>query len=129
MEYFWQITKESILTYPFASFADLSRDDHHPSVSCCDGELNVVDSDVERRRSDLLAAPPKPLDLVGLKLTDPRPLCANLCVGSALRPAAFKGTPSNNEVETIECHDRIDLDTWLTGKKGANTSQQVAVAS
>jgi hypothetical protein len=25
--------------------------------------------------------------------------------------------------------DRLDLDTWLIGKKVANTSQQVAVAS
>jgi predicted DNA-binding transcriptional regulator AlpA len=26
-------------------------------------------------------------------------------------------------------YDRVDLDTWLIGKKVANTSQQVAVAS
>jgi predicted DNA-binding transcriptional regulator AlpA len=26
-------------------------------------------------------------------------------------------------------YDRIDLDTWLIGKKVANTSQQMAVAS
>jgi len=26
-------------------------------------------------------------------------------------------------------YDRLDLDTWLIGKKIANTSQQVAVAS
>jgi predicted DNA-binding transcriptional regulator AlpA len=26
-------------------------------------------------------------------------------------------------------YDRIDLDTWLIGKKVANTSQQIAVAS
>jgi hypothetical protein len=26
-------------------------------------------------------------------------------------------------------YDRLDLDTWLIGKKVANTSQQVAVAS
>jgi hypothetical protein len=117
------------LTYPFASFADLSRDDDHPSVRCCDGELTVVDSDVERLRSDFLAAPPKTLDLVGLKLSDLRPLCANLCVESVLRPAAFGGTPSNIKVGTIDCHDRIDLDTWLIGRKIANTSQQIAVAS
>jgi predicted DNA-binding transcriptional regulator AlpA len=26
-------------------------------------------------------------------------------------------------------YDRVDLDTWLSGKKIANTSQQIAVAS
>jgi hypothetical protein len=121
------------LTYPFALFADLSRDDHaksdHPSVRCCDGELTVVDSDVETPGSDLLAAPSKTLVLVRLKLTDLCPSGANLSARTVSRPTAFGGTPNNNKVETIECHDRLDLDTWLIGKKVANTSQSVAVAS
>jgi hypothetical protein len=124
------------LTYPIASFANLTSDDqgkmHRLSDSCCVGRIDRLDSDTEKNRSDLqlpLAATPKTLGLAGLKLGDQRPSFVNLRVRSVFRLAAFGTAPRHTKVETIEFHDRLDLDTWLIGKKVANTSQQVAVAS
>jgi hypothetical protein len=41
----------------------------------------------------------------------------------------YGGGPLYIKVGARVVYDRVDLDTWLVGKKIANTSQQVAVAS
>jgi predicted DNA-binding transcriptional regulator AlpA len=41
----------------------------------------------------------------------------------------YGGGPLYIKVGARVVYDRFDLDTWLKGKKVANTSQQVAVAS
>lgn len=41
----------------------------------------------------------------------------------------YGGGPLYIKVGAQVVYDKIDLDTWLTGKKVANTSQQIAVAS
>jgi hypothetical protein len=41
----------------------------------------------------------------------------------------YGGGPLYIKVGARVVYDRLDLDTWLTGKKIANTSQQIAVAS
>jgi hypothetical protein len=41
----------------------------------------------------------------------------------------YGGGPLYIKVGARVVYDRVDLDTWLIGKKVANTSQQVAVAS
>jgi hypothetical protein len=41
----------------------------------------------------------------------------------------YGGGPLYIKVGARVIYDRLDLDTWLVGKKVANTSQQVAVAS
>ena len=41
----------------------------------------------------------------------------------------YGGGPLYIKVGARVVYDRIDLDTWLIGKKVANTSQQIAVAS
>lgn len=40
----------------------------------------------------------------------------------------YGGGPLYIKVGARVVYDRVDLDTWLVGKKVANTSQQVAVA-
>jgi hypothetical protein len=41
----------------------------------------------------------------------------------------YGGGPLYIKVGARVIYDRVDLDTWLIGKKVANTSQQIAVAS
>jgi hypothetical protein len=41
----------------------------------------------------------------------------------------YGGGPLYIKVGARVVYDRIDLDTWLIGKKVANTSQQVAMVS
>jgi hypothetical protein len=41
----------------------------------------------------------------------------------------YGGGPLYIKVGARVVYDRVDLDTWLIGKKVANTSQHVAVAS
>jgi hypothetical protein len=41
----------------------------------------------------------------------------------------YGGGPLYIKVGARVVYDRLDLDTWLIGKKVANTSQQIAVAS
>jgi hypothetical protein len=41
----------------------------------------------------------------------------------------YGGGPLYIKVGARVVYDRVDLDTWLVGKKVANTSQQIAVAS
>ena len=41
----------------------------------------------------------------------------------------YGGGPLYIKAGARVAYDRIDLDTWLIGKKVANTSQRVAVAS
>jgi predicted DNA-binding transcriptional regulator AlpA len=41
----------------------------------------------------------------------------------------YGGGPPYIKVGARVIYDRLDLDTWLIGKKVANTSQQLAVAS
>ena len=41
----------------------------------------------------------------------------------------YGGGPPYIKVGARVIYDRIDLDTWLVGKKVANTSQAMAVAS
>ena len=41
----------------------------------------------------------------------------------------YGGGPLYIKVGARVVYDRVDLDTWLIGKKVANTSQPVAVAS
>jgi hypothetical protein len=41
----------------------------------------------------------------------------------------YGGGPLYIKVGARVVYDRIDLDTWLVGKKIANTSQQIEVAS
>jgi hypothetical protein len=41
----------------------------------------------------------------------------------------YGGGPLYIKVGARVVYDKIDLDTWLIGKKIANTSQQIAVAS
>jgi hypothetical protein len=41
----------------------------------------------------------------------------------------YGGGPLYIKVGARVIYDRLDLDTWLIGKKIANTSQEIAVAS
>jgi hypothetical protein len=41
----------------------------------------------------------------------------------------YGGGPLYIKVGTRVVYDRVDLDTWLIGKKVANTSQPISVAS
>jgi hypothetical protein len=41
----------------------------------------------------------------------------------------YGGGPLYIKVGARVVYDRVDLDTWMIGKKVTNTSQQVAVAS
>jgi len=41
----------------------------------------------------------------------------------------YGGGPLYIKVGARVVYDRVDLDAWLVGKKVANTSQQIAVAS
>ena len=41
----------------------------------------------------------------------------------------YGGGPPYIKVGARVAYDRVDLDSWLIGKKIANTSQQIAVAS
>ena len=41
----------------------------------------------------------------------------------------YGGGPLYIKVGARVVYDRVDLDTWLTGKKIANTSQSISIAS
>ena len=53
----------------------------------------------------------------------------NLSKSSLDKLRVYGGGPLYIKVGARVVYDRIDLDTWLIGKKVANTSQAVAVAS
>ena len=53
----------------------------------------------------------------------------NLSKSSLDKRRVYGGGPLYIKVGARVVYDRVDLDTWLIGKKVANTSQQVAVAS
>ena len=53
----------------------------------------------------------------------------NISKSSLDKLRVYGGGPLYIKVGARVVYDRIDLDTWLIGKKIANTSQQVAVAS
>lgn len=53
----------------------------------------------------------------------------NLSKSSLDKLRVYGGGPLYIKVGARVVYDRIDLDTWLIGKKVANTSQVVAVAS
>jgi predicted DNA-binding transcriptional regulator AlpA len=53
----------------------------------------------------------------------------NLSKSSLDKLRVYGGGPQYIKVGARVVYDRIDLDTWLTGKKIANTSQAMAVAS
>ena len=53
----------------------------------------------------------------------------NLSKSSLDRLRVYGGGALYIKVGARVVYDRVDLDTWLIGKKVANTSQQVAVAS
>jgi hypothetical protein len=53
----------------------------------------------------------------------------NISKSSLDKLRVYGGDPLYIKVGARVVYDRIDLDTWLIGKKIANTSQQVAVAS
>jgi hypothetical protein len=54
---------------------------------------------------------------------------ANISKSSLNKLRVYGGGPLYIKVGARVIYDRIDLDAWLIGKKVANTSQQVAVAS
>jgi hypothetical protein len=53
----------------------------------------------------------------------------NISKSSLDKLRVYGGGPLYIKVGARVIYDRLDLDTWLVGKKVANTSQQVAVAS
>jgi predicted DNA-binding transcriptional regulator AlpA len=53
---------------------------------------------------------------------------AGLSKSSLDKLRVYGGGPLYIKVGARVVYDRVDLDTWLVGKKVANTSQQVAVA-
>jgi hypothetical protein len=53
----------------------------------------------------------------------------NLSKSSLDKLRVYGGGPLYIKVGSRVVYDRVDLDTWLIGKKVANTSQQIAVAS
>jgi hypothetical protein len=53
----------------------------------------------------------------------------NLSKSSLDKLRVYGDGPLYIKAGTRVIYDRIDLDTWLIGKKVANTSQQTAVAS
>ena len=53
----------------------------------------------------------------------------NLSKSSLDKLRVYGGGPLYIKVGARVVYDRVDLDTWLIGKKVANRSQQVAVAS
>jgi hypothetical protein len=53
----------------------------------------------------------------------------NISKSSLDKLRVYGGGPLYVKVGARVVYDRVDLDTWLIGKKVANTSQQVAVAS
>ena len=53
----------------------------------------------------------------------------NISKSSLDKLRVYGGGPLYIKVGARVIYDRLDLDTWLIGKKVANTSQQVAVAS
>jgi hypothetical protein len=53
----------------------------------------------------------------------------NISKSSLDKLRVYGGGPLYIKVGARVVYDRVDLDTWLIGKKVANTSQQIAVAS
>jgi hypothetical protein len=53
----------------------------------------------------------------------------NLSKSSLDKLRVYGGGPLYIKVGARVVYDRMDLDTWLIGKKVANTSQSMAVAS
>jgi hypothetical protein len=54
---------------------------------------------------------------------------ASISKSSLDKLRVYGGGPLYIKVGARVVYDRLDLDTWLIGKKVANTSQQTAVAS
>jgi hypothetical protein len=54
---------------------------------------------------------------------------SNLSKSSLNKLRVYGGGPLYIKVGARVVYDRVDLDTWLIGKKVANTSQAMAVAS
>jgi hypothetical protein len=53
----------------------------------------------------------------------------NISKSSLDKLRVYGGGPLYIKVGARVIYDRLDLDTWLIGKKIANTSQEIAVAS
>jgi hypothetical protein len=55
--------------------------------------------------------------------------CTGLSKSSLDKLRIFGGGPLYIKVRARVAYDRVDLESWLAGKKIANTSQQVALTS
>jgi hypothetical protein len=76
-----------------------------------------------------LIKPPEPKMTRARSSPDAYATYTNLSKSSLDKLRVYGGGPLYIKVGARVVYDRVDLDTWLIGKKVANTSQQIAVAS